>query len=271
MAEAQSDNAKPVHDYGLQLVVPGRRESPGDAWTWIVQGWKLFLGAPLIWIVGFVLMFVVTFAVGIIPIVGSIAMPVLQTVMMAGFMVGCRSLETEGELEIEHLFAGFSRAFAPLAIVGLLLFAASLVIGIIVAVIVIAPMALFFGATAADPDAILGSIAGSAGLALLGVLLFLGLLLPVIAAYWFAPALVALNGMKPMEALKESFFACFRNFVPFIVYSLILFVLLIVAMIPLGLGILVLGPVAIASTYVAYRRIFTEEPAAAPAKPAMVD
>ena len=45
-------------------------------------------------------------------------------------------------------------------------------------------------------------------------------------------------------------------------YGLVLFVLSIVAAIPFGLGYLVLIPVIFASTYVAYRQIFTYETAA---------
>jgi uncharacterized membrane protein len=92
------------------------------------------------------------------------------------------------------------------------------------------------------------------------------------AAYWFAPALVMLHDMPPIEAMKASFFACFRNFVPFLVYSLVMGFTLFIAILPFGLGLLVWVPVAIASTYAAYRQIFTEdEAAAAPPRPVMVD
>jgi uncharacterized membrane protein len=55
--------------------------------------------------------------------------------------------------------------------------------------------------------------------------------------------------------------------VPFIVYGFIMFVLCFVAMIPLFLGLLVWLPVAISSTYAAYRSIYTEQ--SEPAEPAM--
>ena len=59
--------------------------------------------------------------------------------------------------------------------------------------------------------------------------------------------------------MKESFFACFRNFVPFLLYGIVMSVAAVLAMIPFGLGFLVWVPVAIASTYVGYRQIFTED------------
>ncbi len=75
-------------------------------------------------------------------------------------------------------------------------------------------------------------------------------------AYWFAPILVAFHELAPLDALKLSFRACLHNILPFSVYALISMVLLILAVIPLGLGLLVLIPTMTASLYVSYRDIF---------------
>jgi len=251
--------APPPHDYGLTLVVPGRKVALAEGWTWVAEGWKLFTRAPLMWIVAFVLAIVLFVVVGIVPFVGMLISPLLQTILAAGFMIGCRALETEGELEIEHLFAGFSRGFAPLAILGLYLLAGTLVVAGITFIIMLGLMGVFFSGY--DLSALAENPLLGGAFVLLGVLLYLALLLPVMAAYWFAPALVALNGMRPVDAMKASFFACFRNFVTFTVYSLVMLGALIVALIPFGLGLLVWVPLTIASTYVAYRRIFTEDAA----------
>jgi uncharacterized membrane protein len=70
--------------------------------------------------------------------------------------------------------------------------------------------------------------------------------------------------MKPVAAMKASFHGCFRNFLPFLVYGLVMMLLAILAAIPVGLGFLVWIPLAIASTYTAYRGIFTDEAEDAP-------
>jgi uncharacterized membrane protein len=62
--------------------------------------------------------------------------------------------------------------------------------------------------------------------------------------------------MSPGTALKASFFACLRNWLPFLIYSLVLLFLGMVAAIPFGLGFLVLIPVLAGSVYTAYRDIF---------------
>jgi uncharacterized membrane protein len=56
--------------------------------------------------------------------------------------------------------------------------------------------------------------------------------------------------------MKQSFVGSLRNIVPFLLYGLILFLLSIVATLPLLLGWLVLGPVLAASLYTAYKDIY---------------
>ena len=253
-------------DAGLELVLPGRREQVGDGWTWIAQGWTLFAKAPLMWVISMVILFVVMIAFSLVPMIGSLAFQVLQAVIAGGFVVACRSLEKGDDFDLEHLFAGFKKRFAPLAIVGLLLLAGWVAIFLVFGAFV--GFSILGAFLTGDPEAMMASMMASVGLILIGTLVAVGLSVPLMAAYWFAPALVMMHDMKPLAAMKASFFACFRNFVPFILYGLIMLVAAIVAVIPFGLGMLVWVPVAITSTYVAYRRIFTGE-AGAPV-PAMI-
>jgi uncharacterized membrane protein len=104
-----------------------------------------------------------------------------------------------------------------------------------------------------------GDAAGAAAMGgsfVLAWLVAMALSIPIYMALWFAPALVVLRGLAPVAAVKESFVGCLKNVVPFLIYGIVLLVLGIVAAIPLGLGWLVLGPVAIASIYVSYRDIY---------------
>lgn len=265
--ETSAAAAAPL-DEGLKLVVPGRALPAGAGWDWIPRGWALFVKAPLMWIVALVILFVVAIVLAFVPILGSLAFQALQAVFAGGFIAACRSLERGGEFELEHLFAGFKVRFVPLLVVGLLFMAASLVL--VVVFFLFAGMSLLPAFLSGDPGAMGAAFAASAIAMLLGSLVVLALFVPVLAAYWFAPALVIVHDMAPVEAMKASFFACFRNFVPFLLYGLVLLVGGIVAMIPFGLGLLVWVPVAIASTYAAYRQIFTEEAVAAPPRPTMV-
>ena len=78
---------------------------------------------------------------------------------------------------------------------------------------------------------------------LLAILIVLGLSIPLMMAYWFAPALVALNGFAAFDAMKTSFSACLKNIVPFLVYGLVGMVLAVVASLALMLGWFILAPV----------------------------
>jgi uncharacterized membrane protein len=248
----------------LRLVLPGRKLAAGAGWTWIASGWGLFTRAPLMWIVSILLLFVAAIVIGLVPFVGSIAFQILNATITAGFMVACRSLERGGEFELEHLFAGFKTQFGNLVIVGLLLLAGYIVIFLVFAAI--AGFSILGAILAGHSQDAAHAILASAMAVALGTLVALALMVPLLAAYWYAPALVVMHGMAPVAAMKESFVACFRNFVPFLVYGIVMTLFAILAVIPFGLGFLVWIPLAIASTYASYREIFTEE--AVPTQPA---
>jgi uncharacterized membrane protein len=240
-----------------QLVAPGKSVSAGAGVSWVSEGWHLFARTPLMWIVLFVLVFIIAIVSGFIPVLGSLAFQVLTPVFAGGFVLGCWSLENNGDLEIEHLFAGFKRNFGALATVGALYLGGFVVIFLVFAMIVgfsIIPVLM----TGGDASAAFAGLAAMGGTLVVGSLIVMALGALLLSAYWFAPALVVMHGMGAVAAMKASFFATFRNFLAFLVYGIVMFLLLIVAVIPFGLGLLVWVPLAITSTYRAYRQIFTE-------------
>jgi hypothetical protein len=171
-------------------------------------------------------------------------------VFVGGLLLGCRRLEGGGELEVVQLFAGFKEKTGNLIVVGALAIGGW--------IIVMLPVVAIVGAGALL-GAMRGDAAGAAALGgsvVLAWLVALALSVPIYMALWFAPALVVLREMPPLEAIKASFLGCLKNILPFLVYSIVLMVLGIVAAIPLGLGWLVLGPTLIASVYISYRDIY---------------
>ncbi len=255
-------------DYGLDLVVPGRHLPAGAGIAWIGEGWRLFTRAKLMWVIAVVMLFILMVAMNLLQGLGTVAFQVLNPVIVAGFTVACRNLETGGDFELEHLFAGFRLHFVRLLTVGVAFIVASGVLLLL--------FGLAFGFTALE--AFMGGdaekMAAAAGESplpmILGVLVCIALTLPLVAATWFAPSLIALNGMGVAEAMKASFFGCFGSFIAFTLYGLAMIVLLVLAMIPIGLGMLVWMPLLIASNYAAYRAIFTTGRSAAAAPGGMV-
>ncbi|HEX5276161.1 MAG TPA: hypothetical protein VFW42_00665, partial [Fluviicoccus sp.] len=81
----------------------------------------------------------------------------------------------------------------------------------------------------------------------------------IVGAYWFAPGLIYYANLPPVEALKESLSACLRNWLPLTVYSLVAMVILVAGAIPLGLGLLVVFPVMMASLYPMFEDLYGRE------------
>jgi uncharacterized membrane protein len=250
-------------DENLTLVLPGKSVAAGNGVSWIGTGWTLFAKAPLMWIVALLILVVIAVVVNIIPIIGQIAFQIATPVFYGGLFVACRSLERGGDFELEHIFAGFKTQLANLLVLGAIFLVA------MIALFMVLALFIGFGIVGAlltgNPNDIMPALAASGFAMLLGVLVMLALMVPVLMAYWFAPALVIMHGMTAPAAMKASFGGCLRNIIPSLLYGIVMLVLFIIASIPLGLGLLVMIPLSFTSTYAAYRDIFTEDssPAAA--------
>jgi len=231
--------------------VPGGQSRPaGNGWSWIAEGWELFKRQPGLWI-GMVLLAAVIFiAASLIPIVGPLATTLFGPVFAAGVMVGCKTLDSGGELELGHLFAGFRERTGTLIAVGALYLAATVVVIVVVSLVMGVGMMTMMGA--GDPQ----EVAAMGMTIVLAVLIMFALLLPAVMAIWLAAPLVVFHEHGAIEAMKGSFAGCLKNILPFLVYSVVLFVFAIAATLPLMLGWLVLGPVFAASVYASYRDIY---------------
>lgn len=231
--------------------IPGGQSRPaGRGWSWLSDSWELFKRRPGLWIGMWLLFVIIMMGAGLLPLIGTVLTALFWPVFVAGFAIGCRTLDQGGELELAHLFAGFRERIGTLLGIGALTLLASLIIGMIVG------LTLGLGAFTmmkSDP-AVMGAMAGTT--MLLMFLVFMALLLPVMAAAWFAPLLVMFHQEGVVDSMKSSLFACVKNILPLLVYSVGLFVLAIVASLPLLLGWLVLGPMVSISVYTGYRDIY---------------
>lgn len=230
--------------------------------AWWAEGWRVFAASPWVWLGLIVILLVLMFLLVLVPLLGGIAQTLLMPVFAGGVMLGCNALARGEPLRINHLFDGFGAGrFGPLVIVGLVMLAAGIVLGLVVAAVAFASIGIA-GLTAlaalSDPTQIDVSTLMSFGLSLLVVFLIALFGFCLIAmAYWFAPALVVLNGEEPVTAMRKSFAACWRNIGAFLVYGLIYIGLAIVATIPFGLGWFVLVPMIAGSCYAGWRTVFT--------------
>ena len=237
-----------------------RRLPAGDGIAWWGESWRIFCAAPSTWLGILALFVILSIALVLVPIVGSLVHTVLTPVFAGGAMLGCHALARGEPLRVGHLFEGFQcNRFVPLCVLGLIWLALIFV----VAIVMVATIFLTLGASGLAAIMDFGtanldySTLASAGVSLAVVgLIALALMLLVAMAYWFAPALCVLNGDEPIEALKKSFRASWQNLGAMTIYGLIFIGLAIVASIPLGLGWIVLAPVMAGSWYAGWRETF---------------
>ena len=241
--------ADPGSYVGGDFILEGRKVPAGNGVEWIKRGWELFTQSPGMWIALNLLYMVMVMVVSMIPFLG-IATNLFMPVFMGGFMIGCRALEQGEELQVGHLFAGFSDHMGRLVLVGLMYLVGVIAIvavgGIMAAIMIPATKAMGAESLAFIPIILIALVA----------MLFM---FPLVMAIWLAPPLVVFHEVPPFEAMKASFLGCLKNFVPFLVYGLVLMVAAVVAMLPCFLGLFVLGPVVFASMYASYQDIYIQD------------
>jgi uncharacterized membrane protein len=251
--KAASLEAEPQSREGEEYVPEGQKVATGRGAEWFGEAWTLFKAAPGVWVAMFVIFFLVSMLLAVVPM-GSLVSSLFYPAVVAGIMMGCQSLEDGGQLEIQHLFAGFKDKLGSLVLVGVLYLVGVMLIGFSVGIAAAFMIPSMMGRNFNGSD--VQNVVSMLPYILLIILVVLALMMPLIMALWFAPALVVFHDVQPMAAMKSSFSGCLRNILPFLVYGIVGLLLGILAVIPLGLGMLVLGPVMWGTMYVGYRDIF---------------
>ena len=232
---------------------------PGAAvgMDWVRQGWRLFKLWPIPWMGMTAAAFLVIVGMTMLPYVGGPLVELLSPVLVAGYMLASRAAERGEPVTFLHLAGGFRENLPAMLVMG----AVYLVAGILVTQV----MNLIGGASlqdmirlAQDPSSGSPEQARAVLNQSLPALLFgLAMYTPLLMATWFAPALVVFRGFSPINALWWSLWVCFANWRPVGLYSLSMGALGVLAfLIPFGLGLLVLLPWAMTSTYIAYGQLF---------------
>lgn len=225
-----------------------RTVAAGRGAGWLFDGFDYFKRHAGNWIAICIIGFVLMIVLNIIPVVNLLA-GFLTSVWVGGIMVGCKAIYDNQGLEIGHLFAGFQNKFGSLLGLSAIVMLASF------GVMAITLGSLFMAALTGDTTSM---SADDVMKMALGLLIALALLLPLYMAAWFAPCLILFGGEDVFTAMKLSFVACLKNFVPFLIYGIVMIVLIFIASIPLGLGMLVVGPMIFASVFISFKEVFVD-------------
>ena len=243
------DIAHPRPAAGDDTLIPyGRRRPAGNGVEWIAASWSLFKLRPGLWIGAVVLGYGVLLLASLVPYVNLVT-SVCSPLLTAGF-VAMAHASHRGELSgLGHLFEGFRRQTGPLILLGVLYIC---LFGAFTGILVLWDGPFWFQMIlgTGDPQALEGR--------LLMLLLYILVVSAIGLAMVFAPALVLINGVSPVAAVKMSLVGNAKNVLPGLVCAVTFIPLLLVSVIPLGLGLLVTAPMMFITIYTAYRDIFLE-------------
>lgn len=233
-----------------------RSVAPGRGWQWVVDGFRIFRNQPLTWIVLAIVATIISL-MSAVPIIG-IVITLLLPALMAGLMLACATTDNGEEPEFSQLFAGLKTHASPLVTVGGVFLTGNIIMGsVTLGVAGNEALMILLGKSGADVE----TTRRAAYSLLRGLAIGLAVFLPFLMATWFAPLLIVFRNTPPVEAMKLSLAACWRNSMPLLVYGLALTLLWIIATLPLMLGLIVLLPVLVCSIYASYQDIFREIPA----------
>lgn len=234
------------------------RPPAGEGVFWLKSAWTWFKPAAIAWTGMTALIFLILMSLVQIPYAGSILIEILSPFMVAGFMAASRGAERGETVTFLYLGAGFTAEHrVKLAVMGGFYLICMLSVDQLMRQLggdgfqQLAQLAA--NPEALPPEEVRRILDQIMPAVLAGMLL----LTPVIMATWFAPALVLFEGFSVGNALWWSLWACAVNWRPVLLYSLLLGMIGMVALlIPFGLGLLVFLPLVLCSTYAAYRAIF---------------
>lgn len=198
-----------------------RKCNPLYGYRWLVEGIKLFLRQPWVWLALVGMTMLVLFILLTLPLLGVLIVFTLFPGLAAGFMLVARELHENRPARFSLIIAPLRAQPAPLLVVGGFAF-----VTVFAALIVLtvgwreefAQLVALAQSPSPDVQAVERAIAELT----LPTLAMAGLMLPVGMATWFAPALIAFGNVSGKQALAASFKASLSNFWPFAVYGVLL-------------------------------------------------
>lgn len=214
---------------------------------WIVDGWALFRVRPAVWVALGAIDLAVTVVLSLIPVIGDLT-PVFTVLWAGGMSAAAETCRTHGTVRVADAFNGIRRHFQPLFAASLVALAAALVCDFAAS-----RMSASFNALALATPGV-ASASGPWLAALLYAIAVIGAALTL----WLAPSLIVLDRVPPLDALKASAVATWRNPLAALVYGVFIAGLAGAALLTLGIGLVVLAPLAYLSTFAAYRDLFAD-------------
>ena len=224
---------------------------PSRGGAWLAVAFNLFRQKPLAWIGLCTAWLLITLLLLQVPLLGPAVANFLQPAFFASFAIAAFRQVAGEPVLMGDLFSGFRRGLRALVLLGAILLVAE--------ILVLIPMWVLLGMPPLSPDEsperiteFFESLKGKEWILFLGF----GMSALVKGAFWFAPPLIAFHDMQTAQAMRWSAYAAISNIGAMVVYGILLVMFMIAAIIPWGLGLLVVIPVMVISTFIGYREVF---------------
>ncbi|MDF0606867.1 BPSS1780 family membrane protein [Neisseriaceae bacterium TC5R-5] len=228
-----------------------RKVAFSRGWAWVVEAFYIVRQQPLTWVLLALAYIVMHVVLSAIPVFGTPLTFFIAPVFAAGFIAAAKKSEHGAELELMDLFVGFKTTLRPLINVGMLYMAL-----IISSLLLLGIFGQFIGIEIKEVPNRVPEISGPVW-PFLGVAALLMFLLNL--TYWFAPALVMIGQVSPWQAMRLSLRAGLTNWSVVLSCGLMLAMLLFLAILPLGLGLLLWFPVLYVTSYTSWKDVFQQE------------
>ena len=220
--------------------------------AWLVDAFQLFRRAPLAWIGLSAGWIAITLSLLLLIPFGIVIANLIQPAFFAGFAISAYRAGAGEQVRPADLFSGFKRNVGALLKVGVVLLVADVLISIVM-VLLGFPVS---SKSATEDQVTMTEYANAIRDNLWIVMAGLGLNALVRGALWFAAPLISLQGMSAAQAMRWSIYAGIANLGAMALYGAILFLIFFLGAIPWALGLIIVAPVAIISTYTSYRDVF---------------
>ncbi|HVL01637.1 MAG TPA: BPSS1780 family membrane protein [Dongiaceae bacterium] len=230
----QDITPNPYQIPGTQLTQAGeirlRRVPAMNGLEWLTDAWGLFRRRPGLFIGLTLLMAIINFALGMVPLIGLFA-SLLSPVFLGGFALAASKIDRGEPAEVGDLFAGFKQNFSQLLVVGAIFLGIGFVLMMVGGIVVAVCFALGFNMNT-------GLSPGLLVTGMMAIMVAFLLIMALFITMSYAAMIVMLTNCEPVAAYREAFNAFLVNFMPFLVFSAASAFLYGVSALPLTLGLI---------------------------------
>ncbi|MEO8385626.1 MAG: BPSS1780 family membrane protein [Betaproteobacteria bacterium] len=220
--------------------------------AWLKVSFLLFRAQPTGWLALMAAWLLASLGLLIVPFIGGAIFGILQPGFFAGFVIAARDQEAGLPVGAQHLLAAFRFNGKPLITIGSITLLSNFLVFSILIMLGF-PVTMETGAGGVpDMAGYAQSLQGKEWIIWLG----LALSMVVKGVLWFTCALLALNQMPATHAIRWSFYALVANFLPMLVFALLMTAIFVIAAIPVLLGMIIAIPVFAIAHYVSYQDMF---------------